>query len=114
MEFNMIPINNSDTAWLIVADWNQDNGKYHEELREDVNNPDINQWSWQLFDDGVGGKIEVVSSGDKTAGSIGYSTVGDIANNFNNFGFLEIGGVRAGSKMVGTNYHIGNDEVGKE
>ncbi len=40
----MTPINNSDTAWLIVADFNQENDKYHEELRDDVNNPEINNY----------------------------------------------------------------------
>ena len=42
----MTPINNSDTAWLIVTDYNQENGKYYEELREDVLNPDVNLWIW--------------------------------------------------------------------
>ena len=40
----MTPINNSDTAWLIVSDYNQDNGKFYEELREDILNPEINNW----------------------------------------------------------------------
>ncbi len=38
----MTPINNSDTAWLIVSDYNQDNGKFYEDLREDVLNPVTN------------------------------------------------------------------------
>jgi hypothetical protein len=38
----MIPINNSDTAWLIVSDYLQDNGKYFDELRNDILNPEIN------------------------------------------------------------------------
>jgi hypothetical protein len=38
----MQPINNSDTAWLIVADYNQDNGKFYEDLIEDVLNPVTN------------------------------------------------------------------------
>jgi len=42
----MIPINNSDTAWLIVSDYNQDNGKFYEDLREDVNDPDVDQWHY--------------------------------------------------------------------
>ncbi len=41
----MIPINNSDTAWLIITDYNQDNGKFYEELRNDVLNPNTEQWS---------------------------------------------------------------------
>jgi hypothetical protein len=38
----MIPINNSDTAWLIVTDYNQDNNLPYAELREDILNPAIN------------------------------------------------------------------------
>lgn len=41
MHPKMIPINNSDTAWLIVADFNQENGKYHEELRADIFDPEV-------------------------------------------------------------------------
>lgn len=44
----MVPVNNSDLAWLITADYNQDNGKYHEELREDVINPDVNGGDWEF------------------------------------------------------------------
>jgi hypothetical protein len=40
----MIPINNSDTAWLIVSDYNQDNNLPYEDLRDDVLNPDVNNW----------------------------------------------------------------------
>ncbi len=43
----MLPINNSDTAWLIVSDYNQDNDLPHEELREDVLNPETNFWCWE-------------------------------------------------------------------
>ncbi len=42
----MKPINNSDTAWLIVSDYNQDNDLPYEELREDILNPQINNWSY--------------------------------------------------------------------
>jgi hypothetical protein len=43
----MIPINNSDTAWLIVSDYNQDNAiGYPDCLREDIVNPDINVWHY--------------------------------------------------------------------
>lgn len=47
----MIPINNSDLAWLVVSDYNQDNGILGaEELREDIYCPAINE------DDFNGGK----------------------------------------------------------
>jgi hypothetical protein len=41
----MIPINNSDTAWLITADFNQDNNLPYLDLIEDINNPEIDKWS---------------------------------------------------------------------
>lgn len=41
----MTPINNSDLAWLVTADYNQDhNIPFAEELREDIYNPDVNDW----------------------------------------------------------------------
>ncbi len=63
----MIPINNSDTAWLIVADYNQDNGKYHQELREDVLNPDVSQWDHEIENTYIGGSDDSV--GDIAGGS---------------------------------------------
>lgn len=46
----MIPINNSDTAWLIVADYNQDNSiGYPDFLRDDVNDPEVDCWSMELY-----------------------------------------------------------------
>ena len=44
----MTPINNSDTAWLIVSDYNQDNDKFYEDLREDIYNPNINEWNYEF------------------------------------------------------------------
>lgn len=64
----MLPINNSDTAWLIVADFNQENDKSHEELRKDVISPDVNQWVYENGMHQVGvGEIQVGDSlvGDK-------------------------------------------------
>jgi hypothetical protein len=43
----MNPINNSDTAWLVVSDYNQENNLSYEELRKDILNPEINQWYWE-------------------------------------------------------------------
>lgn len=46
----MIPINNSDTAWLIVSDFNQDNNiGFPEELREDIISPDVNLWAYEHY-----------------------------------------------------------------
>lgn len=55
----MIPINNSDLAWLITADYNQDNAiGYPDCLRDDIANPDINDWHYVYNDDSrVGGMI---------------------------------------------------------
>ncbi len=50
----MNPINNSDTAWLIVTDYNQDNNLPYEDLREDILNPEINQWVSEHVDRQVG------------------------------------------------------------
>ncbi len=43
----MTPINNSDTAWLITADFNQDNNKFYLDLIEDINNPETNQFHYE-------------------------------------------------------------------
>lgn len=40
----LIPINNSDTAWLIVADYNQDNNLPYEDLKEDIISPNVDEW----------------------------------------------------------------------
>ena len=72
----MIPINNSDTAWLIVSDFNQDNLiGYPDCLREDIYNPDVNDYYWEFTFTGVGG-------GGITVGVVFYSiiNVGDRYN----------------------------------
>ncbi len=64
----MVPINSSDTAWLIVSDYNQDNDFLYEDLREDVLNPDVDQWHTLIYYiafDGVG-------SSDVNVGTTGY------------------------------------------
>jgi hypothetical protein len=43
----MIPINNSDTAWLITTDYNQDNNLPYIDLRQDIISPDTNQWHYE-------------------------------------------------------------------
>ncbi len=58
----MIPINNSDTAWLVVSDYNQENGKYYEDLREDIYNPNVNDWNWAYAFTGVGISISPVGN----------------------------------------------------
>jgi hypothetical protein len=51
----MLPINNSDTAWLIVSDYNQDNNLLYNDLREDVLDPNINNWIWDWTMGNIGG-----------------------------------------------------------
>jgi hypothetical protein len=65
----MIPINNSDTAWLVVSDFNQDNAiGYPDDLREDVLNPDINDWDNRLIEgDGVGARGRISNIGGNHA-----------------------------------------------
>lgn len=43
----MMPINNSDLTWLILADYNQDNDILGaDDLREDIYCPIINHWHY--------------------------------------------------------------------
>lgn len=77
----MIPINNSDTAWLIVADYNQENGKYHEELRKDVIDPEINGWGYEYYISLgmlVGHSGNYVGSYDNVGGSGNAGQVGRV------------------------------------
>ncbi len=77
----MTPINNSDTAWLIVSDYNQDNGKFYEELREDVLNPDVNQYHFEhtiLVPHYIGGDNCLISHVGSQLGHLGGT--GDIGN----------------------------------
>lgn len=59
----MTPINNSDLAWLIVSDYNQDHEiGFPEALREDVYIPEINNWEWCYNFDAVGAATPEVGS----------------------------------------------------
>lgn len=72
----MIPINNSDTAWLIVADYNQDNNLPYEDLKNDIYCPAINDWMWEDYQ----------SINIKSYFSVeGYS----VGGGFSNVGFIE-------------------------
>ncbi len=77
----MLPINNSDTAWLIVSDFNQDNGKFYEQLREDIIDPDVDRWwwSWETYSSVIGGVEYMIYMNDEVGcgfsnhvGGIGY------------------------------------------
>jgi hypothetical protein len=58
----MIPINNSDTAWLIITDFNQDNDLPYEYLREDILDPDVNHHDYEYYVD-VGRYVGTVIDG---------------------------------------------------
>lgn len=65
----MVPVNNSDLAWLVVSDYNQDNDiGFPDDLREDIYNPAIDQWTAQ--------HIGIVES-DRVGNSMGNGIVGD-------------------------------------
>ncbi len=96
----MIPINNSDTAWLIVSDYNQDNDKSYEALREDVLSPDVNLWTYEHGSrDKVGGYTDYCMVGedviDLATGILGGAVVGD-GSHFVGLGFVSnyVGGNR--------------------
>lgn len=45
----MVPVNNSDLAWLVTSDYNEDNGILGaQELREDIYNPEVNDGEWEF------------------------------------------------------------------
>jgi len=84
----MIPINNSDTAWLIVTDYNQDNDLPYEELREDILTSDGNQWHHEYL-----GIIMDVVKVWGSVGSVWAYGVGDENSKVGDKG-LTIGGDR--------------------
>ena len=98
----MTPINNSDTTWLIVTDYNQDNDLPYEELREDVYNPAINQWCYESSSQGVGGVgyISDVGVGGVGVGDVGIGYVGDVGIGYVGVGYVGVGGY-VGSGYVG-------------
>jgi hypothetical protein len=65
----MIPINNSDLAWLIVSDHNQDNNLPYEELRNDILNPETDQWIYDHYGISMGNY-------QPSVGGLSFSDVG--------------------------------------
>jgi hypothetical protein len=107
----MLPINNSDTAWLIVTDYNQDNNLLYEDLRNDILNPETNKWTYEYHGRHVGDNMvasvgSVFSDNMSVMGSgflVGY---GDI--NLDVLGaYVGWFGGREGLH-VGGNYHYPN------
>ncbi len=98
----MLPINNSDTAWLIVADYNQENDKFYEDLIEDVIDCNVNDWDFEyLFNASNGGSISglvggVMSIRNGISNSVGAnrcSCIGGVhgGSNFNNNIYPSVG-----------------------
>lgn len=89
----MIPINNSDLAWLITADYNQDHNILGaEELREDILDPEVDRWTWHDYVDGNPGArkgiredIEHISQGYIGGHGFGGGKVGGCGNNVQSF-----------------------------
>lgn len=68
----MIPVNNSDLAWLVVSDYNQDNNiGFPDDLREDVNNPIPNDWECDYM------YVAVNQSVGDRCGKVGEGSLGD-------------------------------------
>jgi hypothetical protein len=69
----MIPINNSDTAWLIITDYNQDNSLPYEDLLQDIYCPSINEWfyEYQLFDLASGSDEGDIADGNEYGDVVG-------------------------------------------
>ncbi len=99
----MLPINNSDTAWLIVSDYNQENDKVYEDLREDILNPDINHYDYEYYLDiggfvgspiyGIGrhvGDDTEAKAGSNVANHVGWSDFGVGGNIYG--GVVDFGG----------------------
>ncbi len=104
----MIPINNSNTAWLIVSDWNQENGKFYEELRKDVLEVNVNDWYFKGGDSvqEVGGFAvgELVGTNNGYSNYVGFvghhGTVGDAADRYDTLD--RVGKLVGGNPIVQT------------
>ncbi len=99
----MIPINNSDTAWLIVSDYLQDNNLPYEDLKKDITSPDINQWIFtysNLQQNYVG-----------TENIIGGNYVGYPNDDFYRFGYASLGGNVGWTLNELGNFVGGNDDT---
>jgi hypothetical protein len=93
----VIPINNSDTAWLIVSDYNQENSiGFPEELREDILNPSTNLWI-------DGGSSEISTIGGSSYERVGAGLVipGDHCRDVADGSGSNIGGIRMFVGQIG-------------
>ncbi len=113
----MIPINNSDTAWLIVADYNQENDiGFPDALREDILDPTQEIWwyespTWEFTGDEVSWAFERVSTASHYSGGdllfVGDNRITD--SNVWGYGVGDNGCPDGGTPAAGK---IGNGRVG--
>jgi len=92
----MNPIDNSDFAWLVYCDWLADNERYTEEqeIRENITNPDNNNWDCEYS---VGGFV---------GGGFGFGVGGVSVGGVGGGGFGVVGGVDGG----GVGSSVGGDD----
>jgi hypothetical protein len=102
----MEPINNSDTAWLIISDYNQDNDLPYEELRNDIDSPDVNDWCYESRSNGVGFDVAEVGSYMEYSLRVGSGLF------FLDRRSINIGEVGGGNDRVGSSSIIRGLEVG--
>ncbi len=73
-----MPINNSDTAWLIVSDYNQDNNVgFPDDLRDEVVEIKDNIWCWEYDNQSCCYGFDVGSLGSGIGGFQVGSSVGN-------------------------------------
>lgn len=77
----MIPINNSDTAWLVVSDFNQDNNLPYEDLRNDILNPKVDQWVYEHYGMSLGNYPELVGGGFFFKAEVGNTSCVSLVTN---------------------------------
>ncbi len=96
----MLPINNSDTAWLVVSDYNQENGiGFPDELRKDVLNPDINDWDNRSIEDDGG--TDVGSRGRISGIGGNHAAIFHTGGDNNNVGNQHVVGAYVGGFYTG-------------
>ncbi len=104
----MLPINNSDTAWLIVSDYNQDNAiGYPDCLREDIDSPNINEWNFESYGITVGGRMgEWVGDDVNHCSHVGSNVGSNICNTVGTepYAYNEVGSSSPIGEYVGGTY----------
>jgi len=94
----MNPIDNSDFAWLVYCDWLADHERYTEEqeIRENITNPETNNWDYEHNVGGVGG-----FGGFGVGGDGGVGVGGSIGGVGGSIGGVGVGGVGVGVGVGG-------------